>query len=63
MLEQELRTRLAAAVQVLARMATFQRELGSCLDALRLLLQRMAAGADEADEADELAMAPAPCST
>lgn len=58
---QELRTRLAAAVQVLARMATFQRELGSCLDSLRLLLQRMAdGGALEADEAEEAALAALP---
>ena len=51
--KQELRSHLAAAVQDLARMAKFQREMGGCLDMMRLLLQRMAAGSGEEVEWEE----------
>ena len=51
---QALRARLSAAVQELARMAKCQRELGSCLDLMRPLLQRMASGAElEGEEGGE----------
>ncbi|GBF88459.1 hypothetical protein Rsub_01172 [Raphidocelis subcapitata] len=48
----QLRTRLSVAVQDLAALAKAQREIGSCLDMLRLLLHRMA-GADAEDGGGE----------
>jgi hypothetical protein len=56
---QAVRTRLAGAVQELARMAKAQREMGACLDALRLLLQRMASGSADGDDAADDSARPA----
>jgi hypothetical protein len=49
---QQLRAHLSTAVQDLARLAKAQREVGSCLDMLRLLLHRMA-GTDTEDSSGE----------
>ena len=59
--QQQLRGRLAAAAKDLARLAKAQREVGACLDALRLLLARMAGGGgggggDDGDDDDAAAV-------